>query len=498
MRQPATQPGLVRRRRWSSANSNGPRRISPRRSEGQLPMGKPTDEWTYGDVDAGFKNAALVLDETFVTPNTSHQTLETRSAMAYWQNGKLYMHCSTQSTVQTVAAVARWVGIRPGQRRHHQRVHRRRLRQQESRANLVVDSGAAVEEGQRAGHDAHLARGGALHRPRPPGVAGRVKMGFAKDGRVTAIDLFVICDNGPYESQGDARDQRAGSRRCCTSRRRCASARVSVLTNTPPRVSQRSPGGMQGIAVIEPMLAKAARKLGIDQVTIHRINAPEGKAPFGPPGPRRHGGMTYSAFLKEALDKGAELFNWDERKAQSGKRVGYEGARRRRRDEHVLRRLDRLRRSVRHQARRPVYDPVGHRQPRHRVGDRRPPRRRRDRSACRGRRCEITWGNTAQAPAVDLHLGRQPDDARDDARGARGGHGCEEEAAGDRRARRSAAARRRIRWRTSACPSGGRSMTLAQAAQKAIELGGKYDGHELPEDINAFTKRRRRRSPARA
>ena len=31
-------------------------------------------------------------------------------------------------------------------------------------------------------------------------------------------------------------------------------------------------------------------------------------------------------------------------------------------------------------------------------------------------------------------------------------------------------------------------MTLAQAAQKAIELGGKFDGHELPEDINAVTK----------
>jgi xanthine dehydrogenase molybdenum-binding subunit len=36
---------------------------------------------------------------------------------------------------------------------------------------------------------------------------------------------------------------------------------------------------------------------------------------------------------------------------------------------------------------------------------------------------------------------------------------------------------------------GGRSMTLAQAAQKAIELGGKYDGHEAPENVNAFTKR---------
>jgi CO/xanthine dehydrogenase Mo-binding subunit len=36
--------------------------------------------------------------------------------------------------------------------------------------------------------------------------------------------------------------------------------------------------------------------------------------------------------------------------------------------------------------------------------------------------------------------------------------------------------------------SNGRSMTLAQAAQKAIELGGEYDGHELPKDINAMTK----------
>src|SRR5262249_58943844 len=34
----------------------------------------------------------------------------------------------------------------------------------------------------------------------------------------------------------------------------------------------------------------------------------------------------------------------------------------------------------------------------------------------------------------------------------------------------------------------GGSMTLAQAAQKAIELGGRYDGHELPENINGVTK----------
>src|SRR6202167_2843650 len=75
-------------------------------------MGKDTDApWSYGDIEAGFKKAALVLDETFVTPNTSHQCLETRSAMAYWQNGKVFIHTGTQSTAQTVPAIARWLGM---------------------------------------------------------------------------------------------------------------------------------------------------------------------------------------------------------------------------------------------------------------------------------------------------------------------------------------------------------------------------------------------------
>ena len=34
---------------------------------------------------------------------------------------------------------------------------------------------------------------------------------------------------------------------------------------------------------------------------------------------------------------------------------------------------------------------------------------------------------------------------------------------------------------------GGPGMSLAQAAQRAIQLGGIYDGHELPKDINKLT-----------
>ena len=32
---------------------------------------------------------------------------------------------------------------------------------------------------------------------------GRVKAGFDKDGKLLAVDMFVICENGPFEQQGD-------------------------------------------------------------------------------------------------------------------------------------------------------------------------------------------------------------------------------------------------------------------------------------------------------
>ena len=101
---PSTPQPEVREVKWTDSDFATAK-------DGELPMGKATDEWSFGDLEAGFKSAAVVLEETFVTPNTSHQCLETRSSMVYWRNDKVYVHCSTQSTAQTVPAVARWLGL---------------------------------------------------------------------------------------------------------------------------------------------------------------------------------------------------------------------------------------------------------------------------------------------------------------------------------------------------------------------------------------------------
>src|SRR5207247_9920646 len=96
----------------------------------------------------------------------------------------------------------------------------------------------------------------------------------------------------------------------------------SVLANTPPPTSQRAPGGAQMNAIMEPLLARAAHQLKIDLVALHRINAPSGKAPFGGPGKDGKRSHVTSAFVQQAIDRGVELFQWNERKARSGKRNG--------------------------------------------------------------------------------------------------------------------------------------------------------------------------------
>jgi xanthine dehydrogenase molybdenum-binding subunit len=453
--------------------------------QGRLPTGKTPDEWSYGDIDAGFKNAALVLDETFVTPNTSHQTLEPRTAMAYWQNGKLYIHCSTQSVVQTVGSVSRWLHL---DQKDIVLISQYTGGGFGSKATGTITSiiPALLSKKLNAPVMMRIDRetehyiGGAR-----PAVHGRLKVGFAKDGRITAVDMFVVNENGPYEAVGDT----GMTGRMVSLLYQPAAMRwrgVSVLTNTPPRRAQSQPGGMQGIVVIEPILVKAARKLGVDQVAIHRVNAPEGKAKFGPANPRGQRAYATSAFVKEALDRGAEQFRWAERRTQGGKRqgskvrgygvatsafvagsTGYDGL-------FVIRPDGRM----------SIQSGIGnlgtesmsdcHRVSAEMVG-------------LPWEKVDITWGHTGKnLPWSCVSGGSQTTHAH-----TRAAHAAATDAIKKLQEIAAKAHGGKPEQYTVAnerVSGPGGSMTLAQAAQKAIELGGRYDGHELPDNINAFTK----------
>jgi CO/xanthine dehydrogenase Mo-binding subunit len=454
-------------------------------TDGQLPLGKHSDEWTVGDLEAGFAQADLVLDETFVGNNTSHQPLETRTAMAYWQNGKLYMHCSTQSVMRTVGAVARWVGIDPANVVIISEYTGGGFGSKGS-SSVFVAVAALLSKKANAPVMMRISRDDEQYIGRArPALHSRVKIGFRKDGRITALDGFVVVDNGPYDVVSDSRsagDHISLSYQPLAMRWRT----LTVLTNTPSRGAQRAPGGMQGNSLMAPILARAARRLGIDEVAIHRINAPEGKARFGGPNARGEQNYTTSGFLKQALDKGAELFDWDERKKRNGQRsgskvrgvgvavsaysagsMGFDGLLIIKPDGRVG-----FQSGIGNLGTESVFDV-------HRVGA--------ELLDVPWEKCDVTWGNTAKyVPNTCGQGGSQTTHAM-----TRAAHA----AASDARTKLQEIAAKTFGGRPDSyrianekVSGPGGSMTLAQAAQKAIELGGRYDGHELPENINAFTR----------
>jgi CO/xanthine dehydrogenase Mo-binding subunit len=480
---PATAPGQppapldVQELKWTEADF-------AEFADGKLPTGKHQDEWSYGDLEAGFKNAALVLDETFSTANNHHQTLEPRTAMAYWQNGKLYMHSGTQSTVQTVASIARWLRLDPadvvlitpytgggfG-----------------SKATGVVSCMIPALLSKKANapvmmritrEDEHFI-GGVR-----PAVQGRIKAGFAKDGRITAVDMFVIAENSAYEPQGDGGQ---ASRIASLAYQPLAmrARTTTVLTNTPPRRAQSQPGGLQGHMLMEPVISKAARKLGLDQVAIRRINAPAGKAPVGPPNARGQRQYCTSAFVKEALDRGAQVFNWEERKARSGQRngskvrgvgvavstfvagsTGFDGL-------FVIKPDGKMY----------IQSGVGN------LGT----ESFSDVSRVAAELLDVpwdkvvvSWGDTSQhLPWTCVSGGSQTIHAM-----TRASHAAATDAIAKIKeiaARTLGGNPQSYQIANERVSGSGGSMTLAQVAQKAIELGAKYDGHELPKDINKYT-----------
>ncbi len=462
--------------------------------QGKFPSNAEAAETlTFGDIEAGFKEADLVVERDMHQQTTSHQPLESRSAMAYWQNGKCYLHISTQSLARSVASVAGWVGVKPDE--------------------LVLISeytgggfGSKIPGAQTMAIPAlmskklngrpvmmRISRAEETYIGRVrPGYQGWVKMGFKKDGRVTAIDTFIVEASGPYRRQGDhATTANIGSLLFQAPNMRFRG--ISVATNTPPGVSQRAPGGLQASVWFEPLMVEAAHKLGIDQVALHKMNAPEGQAVFGlvppntPPGRPRN--KLTSCFVKECLDKGAEMFNWEARKANGGGKrtgskvrgvgvgigaytagsIGVDGL-------CILRPDGKLE----------IHQGVGN------LGTLSTFDTARvicEVSGFPWEQSEVVWGNTSKGlPWSSIQAGSQTTYAHTRANYATGmdfKKKLTEIAAKDFG---GSPASYDTNDRGVIRKGGGVVLTWAKAAERAIALGGIYDGTETPKEINAMTR----------
>ena len=171
----------------------------------KLPAGKPAEEWKYGDVDEGFKAAKLVIDESFVAGGFPHHSMETRSAFAYWEGSKCFLHGSNQSHTSAVPNISRFIGIPPEDLVFIAEFCGGGFGSKiPGYPNMAIAALMSKKIGRPVMHRISRAEEYAIGSARPS-FQGRLKLGFGADGKILAADLYIVQETGPHQGAGDFR-----------------------------------------------------------------------------------------------------------------------------------------------------------------------------------------------------------------------------------------------------------------------------------------------------
>jgi CO/xanthine dehydrogenase Mo-binding subunit len=259
-----------------------------------------------GDIEAGFAQADLIIENIYTTPRNEHAFLEPEGALALVEpDGTVAVYASCQAPFRDREQIARALalpedrvrvivpfvgGAFGGKDEAHVQIHAALLAQATGRPVRIVRS---REESIRT------------HVKRHP-VTVRYRSGVARDGRLTAVDVTVIGDTGPYVTAGaevmSLAATTAGGPYDIPNARLEA---YTVLTNNPLCGAMRGFGIPQTAFARERQMDELARALGMDPLEIRLRNALTTGTQL-PTGARIREGRPAAACLQRA----AELSGW--------------------------------------------------------------------------------------------------------------------------------------------------------------------------------------------
>lgn len=285
--------------------------LSAEMGAAQLPEPNPFSgqpETKTGDFPGAFAAAPVQLDATYTTPDESHAMMEPHASIAHWKGDKLTIWTSNQMIAWGVGDVAKTLGI--------------------SKANVRLVSpfiGGGFGGKLFVRSDALLAALGARAAKRPvkvalqrplmmnntthrPATIQRIRIGAARDGKITAIAHEGWSGDLPGGQAETAVNQ---TRLLYAGANRLTTTRLAVL-DLPEGNAMRAPGEAPGMMALEIAMDEMAEKLGLDPIEFRVLNDTQ----VDPEKPER----PYSQRkLIECMRTGAERFGWSKRNASPGR-----------------------------------------------------------------------------------------------------------------------------------------------------------------------------------
>ncbi len=275
-----------------------------------------------GDVEEGFAEAEIIVEDTFSTPAHSGAALEPRVAVASWDDDDLTVWKSSRGVHQDQLLLSLALGIPRSRVRVIGGAMGAGYGNKDETRLPVITAVLAQRAGRpvkiEATREEEIVAGRHRH-----GTFTTVSMGVKSDGTVTAVHAVTIMDTGAYLSSGPGVVRRAGQGALYLYR--CPNVRYDgylAYTNTPSGGSYRALGAPQGHFALELIADRAAREVGMDPVEFRLKNH---VGPEGQPGERTtpaneiidtqplEGGIPFSSNgLRECIQRGAEAFGWDD------------------------------------------------------------------------------------------------------------------------------------------------------------------------------------------
>lgn len=263
-----------------------------------------------GDVEKGFAEADVIIEERFSTARNQISQFEpTACAVDIDSNGHLDIWSPSQHPFLHRSKLAEYFGIPEGQINWHT-PHLGGGFGKGGSLSIEPVCVALARKAQRPIKMVYSRQEDFFGTETRQRFIVDAKIGFKKDGTITAIDEKILTDGGAYFSHNGSTT--FVHLHAFLDFYRCENTRAQircVYTNVPPTGGVRGYGTFEAYTILEPMIDKAARQLGLDPVAIRLKNV------------KRTGEPSFMGFamenctLPKMLEDGAKKIGWTEKKA---------------------------------------------------------------------------------------------------------------------------------------------------------------------------------------
>jgi xanthine dehydrogenase YagR molybdenum-binding subunit len=281
--------------------------LKPHNVSEHLEPGDWKVESERGNIGEAFDEAPVRIDETYITPAETHNTIELHATVATHQNGAFTLYETSQAVVnhqqvamamlgepkEHVRVISRFLGSGFGSKLWpwpHCFIAAAAARQLGKPVKLVLSRKMNFEA---AGHR--------------PLTQQHMQLGAAQDGKLLALSHDYLNHTSILDNyKEDCGEATPFLYSTANLRVRSGLARRNVGTPT----SMRGPGAVPGLFALESAMDELAIKLHMDPVQLRLKNEPQVDESTGLPFSSRH--------MAECITTGAQKFGWDKRNPQIG------------------------------------------------------------------------------------------------------------------------------------------------------------------------------------